>query len=189
MRQFYFTSMQQTFQKLPQLTVLGLICGIFVKCSYLNKPAQSCEKILGIRSHEIRYVLITEKAKLPNTLTQTLRLLHDSIQTFKVGGVIVWLCGVVQQRPHGLDLTYCVVTLLLTWSGRSADIYQVVYAVSHRPEIITFVSVISPSLTRLYTPRTEFLFNNCLLTLASIYYMIFATSDCIILLPSAWVRD
>ena len=99
----------------------------------------------------------------------------------------MWLRGVVQQRPHGLDLTYRIITLLLTWSGRSADIYQVVYAVSHCPEIITFVSVISPSLTRLYTPGTEFLFNNCLLTLAFIYYIIFVTSDCIILLPSAWV--
>jgi len=112
------------------------------------KSAQSCEKILGIWFHETQYVLITDKAKLLNTLTQTLGLLHDSVQTFKVGGVIVWLRGVVQQRPHGLDLTYCIVTFLLTWSGGCADINQVVYAVSHCPKIITFVSVISPSLIR-----------------------------------------
>ena len=60
----------------------------------------------------------------------------------------MWLRGVVQQRPHGLDLAYRIVTFLLTRSGRSAHIYQVVYAVSHRPEIITFVSVTSPSLLR-----------------------------------------
>ena len=88
-----------------------------------------------------------------------------------------------------MHLTYCNVTLLPTWSGRSAAIYQVFYAASHCPEIITFVSVIVPSLTRLYMPGTEFLFNNCLLNLAFIYYVIFVTSDSIILLPSAWVRE
>ena len=40
-----------------------------------------------------------------------------------------------------------------------------------------------------YTPGTEFLFNNCLLILAFIYYLILVTNDRIILHPSAWVRD
>jgi len=84
---------------------------------------KAVKKILGMWFHEVSYVVKTDKAKLLNTLTQTLRLLHDRVQTFKVGGVIVWLRGVVQQRPHGLDLTYCIVTFLLTRSSRSADIY------------------------------------------------------------------
>ena len=78
---------------------------------------KAVKKILGMWFHEVSYVLKTDKAKLLNTLTQTLRLLHDSVQTFEVGGVIVWLRGVVQQRPHGLDLTYCIVTFLLTRSS------------------------------------------------------------------------
>ena len=34
-----------------------------------------------------------------------------------------------------------------------------------------------------YMPGTEFLCNNCLLTLAFIYYLLLVTSDCIILHP------
>jgi hypothetical protein len=76
-----------------------------------------------------------EMRKPSDKLTQTLRFLHDSVQTLKVGWVIVWLCGVVQQGPHRLNLSYCIVTLLLSRGCWRADIYQVVDTVSHRPEI------------------------------------------------------
>ena len=40
-----------------------------------------------------------------------------------------------------------------------------------------------------YMLGIEFLFNNCLLILVFIYYLIFVTSDCIILHPNVWIRD
>lgn len=102
--------------------------------------AQHCVKPLDVRFHNTHNICIQKQTD--DKLTQTLWLLHDSVQTLKVGGVIVWLCGVVQKRPHRLNLAYCVVTFLLPWCSWCADIYQVVDTVSHCPKIIKFPSII-----------------------------------------------
>ena len=62
---------------------------------------------------------------------QHLRFVHNAIEAFKVGAVVDWLAGVVQQVTHHLDLSQRVVAFLLSRRGRGADGDQVVNTLSH----------------------------------------------------------